>query len=46
VEYTREILRADVIFVVVMQGGDQLCQITCNTSISVLQLKAGALVGA
>ena len=29
-----------MIFVVVMQGGDQLCQIACDTSISIRQLKA------
>jgi hypothetical protein len=29
-----------LIFVVVMQGGDQLCQLACDTSISIRQLKA------
>ena len=33
-------LRAYLISVVVMQGGDQLCQITCDTSTSIRQLKA------
>jgi hypothetical protein len=37
-------LRAYLIFVVVMQGGDQLCQLTCDTSISIRQLKAKVAV--
>jgi hypothetical protein len=36
----RGILRAHLIFVVGAQGGDRLCQIACNTSISIWQLKA------
>jgi hypothetical protein len=38
-------LRAYLISVVVMQGGDKLCQTTCATSISIRQLKAKAEVG-
>jgi hypothetical protein len=33
-------LHAYLIFVVLMQGGNQLCQIACDTSISIRQLKA------